>query len=280
MCEYWGVNQTTFSLRLQRKLGLAEALTGPKKTVTDHLGNEFSSVEEMCEHWGVPYITFKGRIGEKWTMEKALTTPVMGRYEVEYNGVHYKSIRQLAIALGISVNRVRYYLSKGKSVDDIIELNTRNKPVEYNGKTYESLKELAKAFGVSYGTFSSRMHFKKSLDEALQINERPYSTACTDLLGVTYSSIKKLSKAWGVSEATVKRRIKGGFDIEVIITARDTTQLIHIGLDGKAYYKVQWAPDIVTARQIVEHYRPDLIEAYDKHNPTGKWNPIIKEKYR
>ena len=53
--------------------------------------------------------------------------------------------------------------------------------------------------------------------------------------------------------------------------------LIHIGLDGKAYYKVQWSQDLVTARQIVEYYRPDLIKAYDKNNPTGKWNPIIKE---
>lgn len=277
MCKYWGVDSCTFRNRLKKGLTLTEALTGPKKVVIDHLGNEFGSIEEMCEHWGVPYITFKGRIREKWTMEKALTTPVMGRYEVEYNGVHYNSARQLALALGISVNRIIYYLNKGKSVDDIIKLSTRNKPVEYNGRNYESLKELAKAFGISYGTFTSRRHCKKSLDEALQSSERPYSIACTDLLGVTYSSIKKLSEAWRISAATVKRRIKGGFDIEVIITAKDTTQLNHIDLDGKAYYKVQWSQDLVTARQIVEYYRPDLIEAYDKNNPTGKWNPVLKE---
>ena len=95
--------------------------------------------------------------------------------------------------------------------------------------------------------------------------------------GFRYSSISRFSKAWGIPQSTIRTRFKEGFDIEVTITAKDATQLIHIGLDGKAYYKAKWAPDLVTARQIVEHYRPDLLDAYDKNNPTGKWNPVLRE---
>ena len=95
--------------------------------------------------------------------------------------------------------------------------------------------------------------------------------------GFRYSSISRFSKAWRIPQSTIRTRFKEGFDIEVAIITRDRLVLRHIGLDGKAYYKVQWSPDLVTARQIVEYYRPDLIEAYDKNNPTGKWNPVIKE---
>ena len=95
--------------------------------------------------------------------------------------------------------------------------------------------------------------------------------------GFRYSSISRFSKAWRIPQSTIRTRFKEGFDIEVAIITRDRLVLRHIGLDGKAYYKVKWAPDLVTARQIVEHYRPDLLDAYDKNNPTGKWNPVLRE---
>ena len=95
--------------------------------------------------------------------------------------------------------------------------------------------------------------------------------------GFRYSSISRFSKAWRIPQSTIRTRFKEGFDIEVAIITRDRLVLRHIGLDGKAYYKAKWAPDLVTARQIVEHYRPDLLDAYDKNNPTGKWNPVLRE---
>ena len=309
-----------------------------KKAVTDHLGNKFESITEMCEYWGVPYDRFRNRVAHKWTVEMALTTPFSKRIRrvntrpksgasIEYNGVQYKSVRQLAIALGIDDRYLRYHLDRGMSVDNIIELRKRrdelavdhtgqrfssvyemcnywgikegtyqrkikkgstkeealtqlrskNRAIEYKGTTYKSLKELADAFGVNYGTLVGRLSCKKSLDEALQSRERIPNIKCTDMLGTTHNSVQKLSEAWGISVATTKVRLKKGFDIEVAVISSDIISLIHIGLDGKAYYKVQWFQDLVTARQIVGYYRPDLIKAYDKNNPTGKWNPIIKE---
>ena len=92
-----------------------------KKAVTDHLGNKFNTIKEMCEYWGVPYITFNKRMRKfKWTLDRALTTPVKAMYELVYNGVQYKSIRQLAMAIGINEEYIGYHLHRGKTIDDII----------------------------------------------------------------------------------------------------------------------------------------------------------------
>ena len=104
-----------------------------------------------------------------------------------------------------------------------------------------------------------------------------FDITSTNILGTIYGSVKNLSTAWGIDESTIRNRLKKGFDIEITVISNNDMSLIHIGLDGKAYYKVQWSQDLVTARQIVGYYRPDLIEAYDKNNPTGKWNPVLKE---
>ena len=248
-----------------------------KKAVTDHLGNRFNTIKEMCEYWGIPYITFNKRMRKfKWTLDRALTTPVKPIYELVYNGVQYKSIRQLAMAIGINEEYIGYHLHRGKTIDDIIALKNKT-IVEYGGNTYNNLKELAKDYGINYPTFINRIHSKKSLDEALQHRTLMFDITSTNILGTVYGSVKNLSTAWGIDESTIRNRLKKGFDIEITAISNNDMSLIHIGLDGKAYYKVQWAQDLVTARQIVGYYRPDLIEAYDKNNPTGKWNPVLKE---
>lgn len=48
--------------------------------VTDHYGNEFSSIADMCEFHHIPYDVYKARVGKyHWSMEKALSTPVAER---------------------------------------------------------------------------------------------------------------------------------------------------------------------------------------------------------
>ena len=47
--------------------------------------------------------------------------------------------------------------------------------------------------------------------------------------------------------------------------------MVYIGLDGKARYKLRWSEDPQTAREVVEYYRPDLLDNYDRYNPTGEY---------
>lgn len=45
--------------------------------VTDHLGNEFKSIEDMCEFHHIPVKIYDSRVNRQhWSMEKALTTPL------------------------------------------------------------------------------------------------------------------------------------------------------------------------------------------------------------
>lgn len=104
--------------------------------------------------------------------------------------------------------------------------------------------------------------------------------------GVTYPSIRKAAAAFGIPESTLRHRLENDWDIEVaLIVSTDSVTLGFMGLDGKAYYRVSWldknsaeygSGNIQTSREIVEHYRPDLLDAYDKSNPTGEYHPYKK----
>ena len=87
-------------------------------------------------------------------------------------------------------------------------------------------------------------------------------------------------KVMGIEFDTIKNRMSGKWDTEVsvVIPPADgiRTRIKFIGLNGKSYYKVKWSEVLVTARQIVEYYRPDLLDAYDKSNPTGEYRPYIR----
>ena len=104
--------------------------------------------------------------------------------------------------------------------------------------------------------------------------------------GTTYKSRRQAAAAFGIPESTFRNRLENDWDIEVaLIVSTDSVTLAFMGLDRKAYYRVSWldknsaeygSGNIQTSREIVEHYRPDLLDAYDKSNPTGEYHPYKK----
>ena len=104
--------------------------------------------------------------------------------------------------------------------------------------------------------------------------------------GTTFKSRRQAAAAFGIPESTLRNRLKNDWDIEVaLIVSTGRVTLGFMGLDRKAYYRVSWldknsaeygSGNIQTARQIIEHYRPDLLDAYDKSNPTGQYHPYKK----
>lgn len=156
--------------------------------VTDHLSNEFESVELMCEHWETPVDVFKLRIEAGWTIEDALT------YPLRQNDLDNAGIEP--------------------------ELNT----IKGRFKTLKSLAELCK---FSYSALHKRLNEYK----------------------------------WDI-------------DTAVVIPTRDRVVAKGIGKKtGRLYYRVKWSSTLVTARQIIEHYEPNLLQEYDRMNPQGKYRP-------
>lgn len=97
------------------------------------------------------------------------------------------------------------------------------------------------------------------------------------VFGVTYPSIRATALAFGVHPSTFRRNIISfRTEPEVALLGDDANlRLLFVGLDNKAYNFVPWSEDPVTTRKIVEHYRPDLLEAYDKDHPTGEYSPFV-----
>ena len=92
-------------------------------------------------------------------------------------------------------------------------------------------------------------------------------------------SVGSASKEFNLTKKSILNRFNSQWDIETSLVVTSVSKghpgakIQFIGLDGKAYYRTTWSQDPVTARQIIEHYRPDLLEAYDKYNPTGEYRP-------
>ena len=102
------------------------------------------------------------------------------------------------------------------------------------------------------------------------------------VFGVRYRSLRKLAKTFNFAESTLHRHLTVyRAEPEPLLACPDgLIFLSFIGLDERAYYMIPdpKMPGYFTARQIVEHYRPDLLDAYDTANPTGKYKPFIRRK--
>ena len=113
------------------------------------------------------------------------------------------------------------------------------------------------------------------------INEAPVvdTTSITCFLGVYCKPISNLAKSWHISEDLLSDRLKEHIEPYVAVLTTDSLELAYVGLDGKARYTLNSNnSEYYTARELVEKYRPDLLEAYDKHNPTGEYRPRIINK--
>lgn len=94
--------------------------------------------------------------------------------------------------------------------------------------------------------------------------------------GVDYPSIREAAAAFNLPESTLRRRLAQVHPVEteVALVCTAPIRVEFAGLDGKAYHPVKWSDcEYATARQIVQHYRPDLVAAYDAVNPTGQYKP-------
>ena len=131
----------------------------------DHLGNIFPTRKAMCEFWGVPYKYFTTRLQNGWDLERALTTPFK-KYGVFYNGKHYKTQKELAETLGVSPNKVRWYLENDKPLSEILDKKIIQ---DHLGNEFKTYKEMASYWGISIDAYNKRKKNGWSLKDSLTI---------------------------------------------------------------------------------------------------------------
>ena len=279
MCNYWGIKCQTYKYRIAHGYSKEEALTKSSnscKECTDHLGNKFESITEMCKHWGITCSKFSYRLHTGCTVEEALTT---GKElsVVDHLGNRYKTFLEMCKHWGVNASAVYSRINTGWSLEEALLTSTYDTKIpcsDHLGNNFSSIASMCKHWGVDKCTFIGRMSRKWSLEQALATPCTP-KVSCTDTIGSDFKSTFCMCKVYNTHSTTLKLREKRGVERIVALVSKDPVHLFHIGLDGKAYYQFDWAPTPQTARQVVEHYRPDLLDLYDQYNPTGKWNPYI-----
>lgn len=101
MCKAYNIGRTTYQQRLKKGIGnttflrriddgwsLKDALTqnvsSITKTVQDHLGNKYPSIQAMITAYGLNVSTYNTRKKHGWSLEEILTTPI--KDNIEYLG--------------------------------------------------------------------------------------------------------------------------------------------------------------------------------------------------
>ena len=234
----------------------------------------------MCNSYNISVITFTGRVRNNWSLESALTTPdTVKSIRTDHLGKSFKSTQQMCDDWGVSVKAFNRRIKKGWSVEDALTKDNTLQYEDHTGKKFKSQLEMCKYHGVAFSTFRHRIERGWSLEKALDPGEHIRLGCRVEFLGTEYGSLKELIQKLriNVMQGTIYCRLRiVGVELEVALILEESNydlKPIFINLDGVAYYNVPWSLDPVSTRQIIEHYRPDLLEAYDKSNPTGEYRP-------
>jgi hypothetical protein len=213
--------------RLKKGMTLEEALTTPKygKTVTDHLGNKYASLEVMASIYGINTHVLSSRLWNRWDLERALTTPVGNQnknVEVkDHLGNSYNNLKDMCSHYHTSVKTYRTRLSQGMTIEQALTgPNIRNKKlvVDHLGNGYNSLEELADAYGIKYGALRSRLYLGWNLERALTTPVAGQSSKPKDHLGNSYNSIKDMCRHYGIPYGVYYNRLNQGMTIEQALT--------------------------------------------------------------
>ncbi|MEG3764971.1 hypothetical protein [Alteromonas sp. 14N.309.X.WAT.G.H12] len=166
---------------------------------------------------------------------------------IHYQGVEYGSIREFADTFNVPVASVRYRLSKGENVDDILTSHTQKvKPklkdkvdvvpgagpqsVFYRGKEYRSIRAFARQFDCDAAQVRYRLKKGWTPGQAIGREEAPKKAKSsndnmvniTQMMPVTvkntvYHTAKALAEGFGLKPSVVAGRLRNGWSPEAAV---------------------------------------------------------------
>lgn len=124
MCKHYDISESAYNYRIETGMTKEEALTKPKtvcnkKTIVDHLGNEYPTVIAMIKAHGLTKKIYQQRKKAGWDLERILTTPSRNRGSIQdIYGQTFSSLHQMCNHYNISVTT---YTRREKSNYSLIE---------------------------------------------------------------------------------------------------------------------------------------------------------------
>ena len=152
------------------------------------------------------------------------------------------------------------------------------KCVDHEGREFETLLDMCSYHDLPLSRYYSRKKLGWSIERILTEPCTPIkknSNIFETLFG-RFESQNELIKATGLRKEILKERLYNGVEVDVCILVGNQTNvsLKFIGMNRKAYYKIHLeGSKIMTTREVIEFYRPDLLEKYDEMNPHGIYRP-------
>lgn len=289
MAKARGISRNTITNRLNAGMTLEEAVSmgklagrGISTACKDHRGTEYKSIAKMAEAHEIAVGTLRTRLKSGWTLEEALTTPTNYRETYrDHEGREFKGLQAMCKYHGISVNAYKLREKKGWSIEKIlttptIDIMVGKKCVDHEGREFDNFTEMCRYYNKVPGVVQARLSRGWDLKDALTIGSIDQTKEIVSIFGKSMG-IEELSIKCGISESVLRKRFTRGLEIDVAVVATEkSVDLKYIGLDGRAYYKVVQIDELMTARDVVKHFKPELICEYDKINPQGLYRPYKK----
>lgn len=173
----YGLSSSYISAGFSKGLSIADIISKhrPRK-VSDHLGNEYSSLSEMLKAWGIKNNTYWRRKEFGWSLEKILVTSVKDNQPnknlTDFKGRVFPSLNAMCREYNVSSTTALYYVQKGMSPGDAIKyiISRKDNPSrvsDHLGNEFSSQKEMCEYWKVNATTFRNRKRKGWSLEEAL-----------------------------------------------------------------------------------------------------------------
>ena len=170
LCRHYNITEATYKTRIDRNWSLKDTLTTPSKhpPITGDDGKIYPSIAAYCRAIGIHPSTYNSRKQQG----KSVSGPPGNKVAcTDHLGKTYTSRSAMAKAYGINLEKLRYRLDHGWSLEDALTKDV--KPTDtsvidpISNKTFSSLQNLCKHYGLNYSTVFSRMKNGMTLKEAL-----------------------------------------------------------------------------------------------------------------
>ena len=178
LAKDYGFSPSYLSKWLSKGMSLEEIISKykPNNIVVDHLGVEYSCLEEMLNKWGITLKAYKDRKERRWSLKRILTTPLkstqVAKECVDFNGRVFPSMKAMAIEYGINPTNILYHVKKGKTPAEALkhlltEGKARRTVKDHLGNSFSSNTEMAFHWKVNPRTFRGRINLGWTIEEAL-----------------------------------------------------------------------------------------------------------------
>lgn len=130
--------------------------------------------------------------------------------KINYNGIEYNSIAELARKYNLNVVTLRTRLRKGLPIEEAVNKNKFNcTQIEYNGVKFDSIKELCKKLNINQTLLNNRLHQGWNLYDAINKEKNITKQGKTIIINEKiYNSIKEASLDLNIEENKLRRIIR------------------------------------------------------------------------